>query len=396
MSTTESPARVESAQDVLARVQDLVPFLRANAAETEMLRQVPEKNIGALADAGVFRLTLPKSRGGFEASIAEQNAVLAEVARGCPSTGWVCTLINSVNWMIALFPDQAQEEVFSVPGVRAAGVFAPTGKGKRQNGGVLINGRWGWNTGSPNAHWAGLAALVEEEDGSVAPQFVLIPYSELDYEDDWYSSGLAGTGSRTTVAKDVFVPNHRVLSVQNLATAQYPGSTLSAENPYFRTPGVPVFIAASAGAPVGIARGAMDVFLERLPGRTITYTEYASQIEAPLTHHQVAEVKLKLFSAEAHTARAGALIDEHVGKELTLEDRAAIRGHAGHSIKLARESVEILFQASGASAIQSSVPIQRYHRDIQSLSLHALMQPNTNTELYGRVLLGLSPNTTFL
>ncbi|MGW5110615.1 acyl-CoA dehydrogenase family protein [Nocardia sp. NPDC004123] len=387
---------ITSTKDVLDRVRSLIPMLRANAADAEAARQVPDANIEALAAAGVYRLTLPKSRGGFEASVAVQNEILAEIARGCPSTGWVSGLINSVNWMLSLFPDKAQDEVFATPGVRAAGVFAPTGKGKRQDGGLVVSGRWAFNTGAANAHWAGLAALIEEEDGTVVPQFLLIPYSDLDFDDDWNASGLAGTGSRTTVARDVFVPEHRVLSVQNLGMGIYPGSTISAENPYFRMPGITVFLAASAGAPVGIARGALDVFLERLPGRTITYTAYASQSEAPITHLQLAEAKLRLFSAESHAARAAAIIDDNVGESLQIEDRAAIRGHLGHTTRLAREVVELLFQASGASAIQYAVPIQRYHRDMQSLALHALMQPNTNTELYGRVLLGLSPNTNVL
>ena len=399
MTVTESVAtEPTSASDVLANVRALVPLLRDNAAATEAARQVPDQNIDALTAAGVFRLTLPKDHGGFEASMAELNEVLAEVSRGCPSTGWVCTLITAVNWMIGLFPDQAQQEIYATPDLRCAGVFAPTGSGKRQDdGSVVVSGRWGWNTGSPNAHWAGLGAMVEELDGSVAPQFVLIPYAELDYVDDWYASGLAGTGSRTTVASEVTVPAHRILSVENIALGNYPANRRAAENPYYNQPGVPSFIAGSAGAPIGIARGALDVFLERVPGRTITYTDYPSQAEAPVTHLQVAEAQLILHSAESHAHRASQLIDDSVaGKELTMLDRAAIRGHVGHATKLARDAVTILFQASGASAIQSSVQIQRYHRDIHSLSLHALLQPNTNTELYGRILLGLPPNTTFL
>jgi alkylation response protein AidB-like acyl-CoA dehydrogenase len=405
LMTVTKPTAVESLitepttfADVLANATALIPFLREGASAAEEARQIPDDTIDALAAAGVFRLTLPKDQGGFEASMTELNEVLAEIARGCPSTGWVATLTTAANWIVGLFPDQAQQEVYDTPGLRAAGVFAPTGTGKRQSdGSVIVNGRWGWNTGSPNAHWAGLGVMIEELDSSVAPQFVLIPYTELDYVDDWYSSGLAGTGSRSTLATDVSVPEHRIVSVENIALGNYPNNSRATSNPYFRQPGVPVFIAGSVGALIGIARGALDVFLERLPGRTITYTDYASQAEAPITHLQVAEAKLILHSAEAHANRASELTDGSViGDDLTMLDRAAIRGHVGHAAKLARDAVTILFQASGASAIHTSVPIQRYHRDIHSLALHALLQPNTNTELYGRVLLGLPPNTTFL
>jgi hypothetical protein len=61
---------------------------------------------------------------------------------------------------------------------------------------------------------------------------------------------------------------------------------------------------------------------------------------------------------------------------------------------LAREAVDRLFSASGATSIQPQVPIQRFQRDIQALSNHAIMSPSTTTELYGRHLCGLEPNTT--
>ncbi|MCZ4587535.1 acyl-CoA dehydrogenase family protein [Rhodococcus opacus] len=395
MTTTASTAPAATA--VLENVTKLVPTLRANALNTEHLRRVPEENIEALQEAGVFKLSMPHSRGGYEASMSIQNAVLSEIARGCPSTSWVATINLAVTWMVGLFPDAAQDEVFSTDNLRTAGVNAPTGKGVRtDDGGILVNGQWGWNTGSLNAHWAGLAAMVTEKDGSVGPQFLLIPYSELDSIDDWNATGMGGTGSVSTVAKDVYVPRHRVLSVIDLGNAHYPGSTLSATNPYFAKPGTPNLVAVSAGTPHGIAKGAMDVFHERLPGRTITYTDYPSQIDAPITHLQVGEATMKNTSLDAHLDKINALIDDNVGKEMSMLDRVAVRGHAGHLADISRDIVQILFRASGSSAIQTSVPIQRYHRDIQALALHALMQPTTATELYGRVLVGLPPNSVFI
>ena len=69
------------------------------------------------------------------------------------------------------------------------------------------------------------------------------------------------------------------------------------------------------------------------------------------------------------------------------------RAHASAATGLARDAVDILFYASGASAIQSHIPIQRAQRDIQALANHAIMHPQTTIELYGRVLCGLPPNT---
>jgi hypothetical protein len=74
-------------------------------------------------------------------------------------------------------------------------------------------------------------------------------------------------------------------------------------------------------------------------------------------------------------------------------DRVKIRAHVGAATRYARDAVDVLFYASGASAIQANVPIQGFQRDMQALANHAILHPQTNTELYGRVLCGLEPNT---
>jgi 3-hydroxy-9,10-secoandrosta-1,3,5(10)-triene-9,17-dione monooxygenase len=73
--------------------------------------------------------------------------------------------------------------------------------------------------------------------------------------------------------------------------------------------------------------------------------------------------------------------------------RIKVRAHVGAATRYARDAVDTLFYASGASAIQASVPIQRFQRDMQALANHAILHPQTNVELYGRVLCGLEPNT---
>ena len=78
---------------------------------------------------------------------------------------------------------------------------------------------------------------------------------------------------------------------------------------------------------------------------------------------------------------------------MSTEARVKSRAHISYATGLAREAVDTLFNASGASAIQMHVPIQRLQRDMQALANHAIMHAQTATELYGRVLCGLEPNT---
>jgi alkylation response protein AidB-like acyl-CoA dehydrogenase len=385
----------ESEEGLLERVRGLVPMLRANAQRTEAERRVAEENIEALTAAGVFRMTVSQHFGGYESSVPTQFDVLAEIAAGCPSTSWVATILTAMLWQAGMFPDDAQEEVFGDPRVRVASVFAPAGRARAVDGGVVVSGRWPFNTGCLHSHWAILTALVEDGDGAVAPASLLIPYSELAILDDWFATGMAGTGSNTTVADEVFVPAHRIVSLAAELGLEFPSERNRASD-YWNLPFVGYLIAQATGTPVGLARGALDAFMERLPGRAITYTDYSDQAAAPVTHLQVGEAMMKIFSAEAHAREAVELISTTPGRGAPLEVRARIRAHSGYATQLARESVDILYAASGASAIQASVPIQRYQRDIQALANHALLAPATSLELFGRVACGLPPNSPFV
>src|ERR1700733_9898497 len=113
MTTNGTLDTAEEAQAILERVRELVPFLRANARQTEADRRVPDANMDALAEAGVFRLARPRSRGGIEASLAVQNEVLSEIARGCPSTSWVSTISVAASWLTAKLPDRGQDEIYA-------------------------------------------------------------------------------------------------------------------------------------------------------------------------------------------------------------------------------------------------------------------------------------------
>jgi alkylation response protein AidB-like acyl-CoA dehydrogenase len=385
----------ESGEGLLERVRTLVPTLRANAQRTEEQRRVADENIEALTDAGVFRMTVARHFGGYESSVAVQFDVLAEIASACPSTSWVATILTAMLWQVGMFPDETQDEVFADPRVRVASVFAPAGRARQVAGGVVVSGSWPFNTGCLHSRWAILTALVEDGAGGAAPASLLIPYSELTILDDWFATGMAGTGSNTTVAEDVFVPAHRLVPLAAELALDFP-SARHRESAYWNVPFVGYLIAQATGTPVGLARGALDAFMRRLPGRAITYTDYGDQATAPVTHLQVGEATMKIFSAAAHAREAVELVSTTPGREAPLEVRARIRAHSGYATALARDAVDILYAASGASAIQASVPIQRYQRDIQALANHALLAPATSLELFGRLACGLSPNTPFI
>jgi 3-hydroxy-9,10-secoandrosta-1,3,5(10)-triene-9,17-dione monooxygenase len=194
------------------------------------------------------------------------------------------------------------------------------------------------------------------------------------------------------VAENVFVPAYRSLPLPDMLEANYPARH-NADNPYFNYPLAPVLVVNAGGTPLGIARGALEAFFERLPGRGIAYTNYTNKAEAPVTHLHLGEAVMKIESADAHVSRAAALLDRHTGGKMSTEARVKSRVHVSYATGLAREAVDGLFYASGASSIQSHLPMQRFQRDMQALANHAIMHTATAIELYGRVLCGLEPNT---
>ncbi|GII88167.1 acyl-CoA dehydrogenase [Sphaerisporangium siamense] len=391
--TTDVPTR----EQILARVQDTLPTLRKNADWNEENRRVHEESIEALADAGVFKLRTPVRYGGYESDTRTLVDVASAIGTADGSTSWVASVYWIPTWMACLFPDHVQDEVFSTPDVRICGTLSPTAMAVPVDGGIVVNGKWGFISGAHHSHWQVIVTVLVAPEGEPQPMMALVPMSDLQVIDDWNTSGLKATGSVSTAAQDLFIPADRVLHIGQVLTG-LGVSAANATSAIYNAPLLPVASASSVGALLGMARGARAAFFERLPERKITYTGYTSQAEAPLTHLQVADAEMKIDEAEFHAHRLASLVDAKAAEaaQWTMEQRVKARADMGSVVRLAKEAVEIYASASGGSSIYSHQPIQRFARDVQAVNLHALMHPNTNAELYGRLLCGLQPNTLYV
>ncbi|GAA2076844.1 acyl-CoA dehydrogenase family protein [Actinomadura alba] len=393
MSKIGTPSR----EKLVRKSAELAPLLQKHASWAEENRRLHDEVIEGLADAGVFKLRQPKRYGGYEADTQTLVEVATELGRGDGSASWVASVSWIPGWMACLFPDEVQDEVFDTPNVRVCGTLSPSAIAAPSDGGIVVNGKWRFISGAHHSHWQEIIAILAPPEGDPYPVIALVPMSDLLIVDDWHTSGLKGTGSVSTVAKDLFVPQQRVLPLGAVLQGE-PASKRSAESKIYRTPLLPVASASSVGTVLGLGRAAKDAFLRRLDDRKITYTDYESQREAPLTHMQVADAALKLDAAEFHAQRLATQVDTkgNEGAQWKVEERIRARADMGAVVRLVREAVDILATASGGSSIYTDVPIQRIARDVQAVALHALMHPNTNTELYGRVLCGLEPNTQYI
>lgn len=397
MTTSAFDVEIDTVDTLIDRVRELAPQLTTLMAEAEGNRWLGDDAIRILGDAGVWRSAVPRRFGGLELSALEQIRLLEAIAAIDGSLGWVSALYLANTWVATLYPDVAQEEIFAEGQTRVSGAFSPTGTIVPVEGGYLLNGSWKWNTGCRAARWDGLAARLANPDGPPEIFYCMVDGEALSIADDWHASAASATGSSEVTVTDYFVPTHRALSLAaalNGTTGDRQNSGATGRNYAFFA-----FILVQAlGAFLGMAEGAQKLFLARLPGRGITYTPWTDQSASPVTHIQVATANNKIAAARALAyAAAGTLQSAaDAGVLPSLEDRAALRGRAAYAAELCRQAVDELCRASGASVIMRNVPMQRFQRDIQGLSLHAAMALNSNLEVHGRVLVGLDPATPFI
>ncbi|MXM65850.1 acyl-CoA dehydrogenase [Streptomyces sp. HUCO-GS316] len=389
--------RSTEAENVLKAVRDIVPTLRANGLESEDQRWIVQENIDLLEKAGAFRIAVPKRFGGLDLTLKEQVEILTEISRGCGSTGWVAVAWISSAWMATLYPLEAQEEIFKGGSVRISGGFTPTAKIVATEGGYRLNGSWRFNSGVRGAHWDLLAAELEHADGSVEEVYAMVPVEELTIADDWHVSAAIATGSSTSTATDVFVPAHRVITLEAAVLGTSGGGAVSGSRGRDYSL-ISFVVAESVAAYIGMARAAYEDIVATVKGKPLAYSNVTDQAQHPLTQIQIALAHGKIEAAEALAETYLTVLQERAdaGEQPTLDEKAEVRGKAGVAILLTQEALEALHSISGAGSLSRKAHFQRFYRDLQGLARHGLMAPNMSLEVYGRTLLGLDPDSLFL
>ncbi len=394
--TDRPTAAVPTAAELVARVEGLQPLLRSHAAQGEQDRRVPEESIEALAAAGIFKVAQPRRFGGYETSMRTMLDVSAAVGEADGGTAWVVALLNVCAWMTGAFPQQAQEDVWGEdPGALVSGVLAPTAESRKLPGGHQVTGRWFWNSGSWHADWAVLGIPVTDESGEVVDQgLALIPRSDLDLEETWFVAGMRSTGSNCLSANDVFVPDHRIISVPPAIEGHY--GTEHREETLYRSAFVPVLALVLAGPQLGLGRAALQIVMEKAATKPVSYTFYTAQADSVAFQLQIAEAAMLLDTAHLHAHRAAADIDDAAvaGVYPDFVTRARVRADTGWIIDSVVRAINILLSAHGAGSFADANPLQRIWRDSAVAARHAVVLPVVGYEIYGKALLGRDDHIT--
>lgn len=371
-------------------------LLAKNAPQSEKERRLVQENVDAMAKAGLFRTMVPRRYGGFEGSIRTHLEVTAAVAEACGSSAWVLALTNVCNWFVGLYGKKAQDEVFGAnPDARVAGVLSPSTEVRRVDGGLMVSGKWYWSSGILHADWAGLGLLELDADGAPANQYLgLMPMGELSVEDTWFTAGMKGTGSNCVVAREVFVPEHRLLSIPKALAGEYP-SEFTDEAAY-RAAIAPVFALVLVGAQLGMARAALRYVIEKASQRAIAYTSFQKQSDSVAFQLQVSQAATKIDTAHLHAWRAADDLDGAAlrGEQLDHLTRARVRADTGYIAQQVTEAIGILVTAHGAGSFAEASPLQRIWRDSNTAARHAVVLQPVGEEVYGKALLGVENTVT--
>jgi 3-hydroxy-9,10-secoandrosta-1,3,5(10)-triene-9,17-dione monooxygenase len=384
-----------TAEQADAVAREMVPRLRARAAQADELRRIPGETISELNENGLMRLFQPRRVGGSEADWVALIDVSSELARGCGSTAWNWANWAVHHWMLALWPPQCQDEVWGAdPAVIiASAIMFPPGKATPVAGGYRLTGRWPFSSGVDPSAWDQIGAVVE---GSGELRMFMVPSSDYRVIDNWRVLGLRGTGSKDVEVKDAFVPQHRTLGVEECKGGAHPGA---AANPgaIYRIPMYAALPHMLVGIPLGIAQGAYDQFLEGMRARA---SRYSGRNLADMTALQmkVAEASACIDTARLilRTRCLEAQAIAEAGGVPDLMTKAAWRRDGAFAAQLCDRAMDAIFKTAGATGLYDEQPLQRAFRDFTAANQHITMMWDAQATTYGRIALGLPPDNPTL
>jgi len=359
--------------EAMGRARALVPVLRERADRAEAAREMSKETLDDLHRTGLLRFHQPRRWGGMELEFVSLFDVPAEIGRGCASTAWNVANLGVHHWMLALYDERAQDEVWSdnPDALIASGIAYPQGRGRRVDGGFVITGFWNFSSGVDAADWNMLAVTVRDGERVIDHRMCLVPRSDYEIVDDWHVLGMRSTGSKSVRATDLFVPEHRALCMY-LARGggEFPGARAN-PNPLYRVPLSALGSHCLSAAGVGNAQAALELTIEAIRERSTSYTAMR------MRDFQAVQLRVAAAGAKVDAARlvirtdcleAQRIAGEH--RAPTVEEKLRFKRNVAYAMGLCTEAVDALHALAGANGIYDRYPIQRLFRDQHALTGH--------------------------
>ncbi len=378
------PTAAPRTDDLEMTTRKIADAAREMWVDIDTSRRLPDEVVQMLCDSGLLRAGAPAEVDALELPPHVALGSAEELARGDASTGWCVSIGITSTLLVAYLPPSSRDELFGGGRGVAAGVWAPRGKARSVDGGVVVSGRWAFCSGICHADVMFAGCMVDEQP---VPCVVALRKDDLQVLDNWHTLGLRGTGSHDTVADEVFVPADRVLSI-------FDGPLV--DRPLYRFPPFGFFALSVAAPALGNARAAIDDLVE-LAGGKKGLGSTRTLAERSTTQAAVAAAEAALSAARALYYEA---IDEawqasQTGDPVPVELRNRLRLAATHGMRTSAEVVRTMYDLAGGSAIYDDSPLQRRFRDAFTATAHFQVN-EASRELPGRILLGQDANSSML
>lgn len=391
-------AQSYSKESLAERANALIPRLKERAVATSAQRHVPAETIKDLWDADLCYLLKPKKFGGPEVRVDTAFGVASILGRGDGSAAWVWTVMGVHDLFIALFPEKAQHEYWEHDRTLSASSFAPGGKMVPVDGGYRVSGKWSFCSGIDHARWmilGGIAGMVSMNPPIPDIRFMLLPMSDCKVIDDWHVMGLQGTGSKSCVVEDVFVPEHRTVKNDDLVNGKSPGTSVN-PGPLYRAPVWAIFPFCISSAAPGIAQGACQAFIDEMKARSAAF-DHSPLARKPTIQIRVSEATALADAAELLYRRSLVETIDKVmaGETLSIEHRVRSRRDQGYAVQMAKRACETLLTAQGGNGLYERGPVQRAARDLTAVGGHIAANWDMPALNYGQVILGGPPTDPF-
>jgi alkylation response protein AidB-like acyl-CoA dehydrogenase len=383
--------RQQRATELIGRARELIPLIERAGDRIEGERRIPSDVLDALHDARLFRLLIPRSCDGEEVEPATLFEVTEAIAQGDGSVGWCVGQGSGASIASAYLKPEVARTVF---GDKRA--VAATGPNNYKpvalvcDGGYRVTGNWGFASGSPHASWMFGHATVHESEGKprlgkdgkpLDLRTFIFPKSSAAMADDWNVMGLKGTGSVSYSVKDLFVPDDFSFTRESDQDRRESG-------PLYRFSMFNLFGVGFSGVALGLARRALDEFIKlavvKKPYAATTMLCDNNQIQSQVGLSEATLRAARTYVIETYRQHYK---DVTAGLRFNQEMRIANRIVTCYAIQKAREVMNFVYHAAGATAIYESNPFERRFRDLNTVTQQG-QGAYANFEQLGQTLMG--------
>ncbi|WP_139832734.1 MULTISPECIES: acyl-CoA dehydrogenase family protein [unclassified Pseudomonas] len=394
---TATTAGTPTEYELVQRAREMVPTLLERAAQAEQDGKVPEQTIAQMQAAGFFRVLQPKRFGGYQMSPATFYRIQMTLAEGCMSTAWVYGVLGVHPWQLALFDEQAQQDVWGQDTSTLVGsTYMPVGKVTRVEGGYRLSGRWSFSSGCDHVRWLFLGGMVPalEDGGAAEYRTFMLPAGDYRIERNWDTFGLRGTGSHDIVVEDVFVAEHRTHRTRDDSPAARPGLAIN-DAPLYRLPFAQVFVRAVSSSCIGGLQGALNAFRSSAAVQVsrnflgATANDPSAQLVASEAASALDQLKTTLYRNFEAMMQAA-----ERGEPAPLEDRLLYRFQSSQVPEVCAHHVSRLLKACGGSGIYRQHAVVRFFLDIHAGRAHVANYADPVGRNFGGVLCGLDNKDT--